>query len=453
MTIHELALLQRDTFRQGGALPLDIRLDQLEILKKTILNWEDAICDALYTDLGKTHEEAYMTEVGMVLSEIGFFMKNLAKWARPKKVRSPLALFPARSYILREPYGTVLILSPWNYPFQLAMNPLVGAIAAGNHCILKPSSSAPCTAHVIAKLIAECFPVEQAAAVLGSHVESQALLEERFDYIFYTGGVRVGQMVLEKAAQHLTPVTLEMGGKSPCIVDKTASIGLAARRIAFGKALNAGQTCVAPDYLLVHENVANRLLNGIRSAWDQFYGDALQSPQWPRMINERHYQRVMELIAGEQVFCGGVGDGRRIAPTILVNVQWDSPVMREEIFGPVLPVITFRRIEEVIPILKEMEKPLALYLFTHDASVQEQVLSQVPFGGGCVNDTVIHLSNSRLPFGGVGMSGMGKYHGKYSFDTFTHEKSVVVKGTRPDVSMRYPPYTGEKLEKIRKFLR
>lgn len=453
MTIHELALLQRDTFRQGGALPLDIRLDQLEILKKTILKWEDAICDALYTDLGKTHEEAYMTEVGMVLSEIGFFMKNLAKWARPKKVRSPLALFPARSYILREPYGTVLILSPWNYPFQLAMNPLVGAIAAGNHCILKPSSSAPCTAHVIAKLIAECFPVEQAAAVLGSHVESQALLEERFDYIFYTGGVRVGQMVLEKAAQHLTPVTLEMGGKSPCIVDKTASIGLAARRIAFGKALNAGQTCVAPDYLLVHENVANRLLNGIRSAWDQFYGDALQSPQWPRMINERHYQRVMELIAGEQVFCGGVGDGRRIAPTILVNVQWDSPVMREEIFGPVLPVITFRRIEEVIPILKEMEKPLALYLFTHDASVQEQVLSQVPFGGGCVNDTVIHLSNSRLPFGGVGMSGMGKYHGKYSFDTFTHEKSVVVKGTRPDVSMRYPPYTGEKLEKIRKFLR
>ncbi|MCR4886658.1 MAG: aldehyde dehydrogenase [Clostridiales bacterium] len=453
MTIHELALLQRDTFRQGGALPLDIRLDQLEILKKTILKWEDTICDALYTDLGKTHEEAYMTEVGMVLSEIGFFMKNLAKWARPKKVRSPLALFPARSYILREPYGTVLILSPWNYPFQLAMNPLVGAIAAGNHCILKPSSSAPCTAHVIAKLIAECFPVEQAAAVLGSHVESQALLEERFDYIFYTGGVRVGQMVLEKAAQHLTPVTLEMGGKSPCIVDKTASIGLAARRIAFGKALNAGQTCVAPDYLLVHENVANRLLNGIRSAWDQFYGDALQSPQWPRMINERHYQRVMELIAGEQVFCGGVGDGRRIAPTILVNVQWDSPVMREEIFGPVLPVITFRRIEEVIPILKEMEKPLALYLFTHDASVQEQVLSQVPFGGGCVNDTVIHLSNSRLPFGGVGMSGMGKYHGKYSFDTFTHEKSVVVKGTRPDVSMRYPPYTGEKLEKIRKFLR
>ena len=453
MTIHELVMLQRETFKEGGALPLDIRLDQLEILKKAIVKWEDAICEALYADLGKSHEEAYMTEVGMVLSEISFIMKNLPKWAKPQKVKSPLSLFPARSYILKEPCGTVLILSPWNYPFQLAMNPLVGAIAAGNHCILKPGSTAPHTARVLAQLIAECFPVEQAAVVLGSHAESQALLEEQFDHIFYTGGVRVGQMVLEKAAQHLTPVTLELGGKSPCIVDNTASISLAARRIAFGKALNAGQTCVAPDYLLVHESVANRLLNGIKNAWEHFYGDALQNPQWPKMISERHYQRVMDLIAGEQVFCGGVGDGQRIAPTILVNVRWDSPIMQEEIFGPVLPVIVFRRIDEVIPVLKEMEKPLALYLFTHDAGVQEQVLSQVPFGGGCVNDTVIHLSNSRLPFGGVGLSGMGKYHGKYSFDTFTHEKSVVVKGTRPDVNMRYPPFTGEKLKKLRKFLR
>ena len=453
MTINELVALQRQAFLSGGSLPVDARIDQMEMLRKAILKWETPICQALSSDLGKTHEEAYMTEVGMVLSEISFIMRSLGKWAAAKRVKTPMSQFPARSYILREPYGVVLIMSPWNYPFQLAMNPLVGALAAGNHCIVKPGSAAPATSRIIAQLIAECFPVEQAAAVLGGHAENQALLEERFDYIFFTGGVRVGRIVMESAARHVTPVTLELGGKSPCIVDESANIPLAARRIAFGKALNAGQTCVAPDYLLVQESVQRSLLTAIRDCWNQFYGDALSSPQWPRIINESHYYRIMSLMAGEQVFCGGVGDGARIAPTILTNVSWDSPIMQEEIFGPVLPVIAYRRLEDVIPILKTREKPLALYLFSRRASVQDAVMSQVPFGGGCINDTVIHLANSRLPFGGVGMSGMGQYHGRHSFDTFTHEKSIVVRGGWPDIRMRYPPFTRKKLEKIRKFLR
>ena len=453
MTIHELVSLQRQAFLSGGPLPVEARIDQLETLRKAILRWEGPICQALYSDLGKTHEEAYLTEIGMVLSEISFIMGHLSQWARAKKVRTPLSLFPARSYILREPYGVVLIMSPWNYPFQLALNPLVGALAAGNHCVVKPGSAAPATSRIIAQLVAECFPVEQAAVVLGGHAENQALLDEKFDYIFFTGGERVGRAVLEKAAVQCTPVTLEMGGKSPCIVDETANIPLAARRIAFGKALNAGQTCVAPDYLLVQESVQIRLLNAIRDEWYHFYGDTLQSPQWPRIVNPRHYQRLMGLMAGQQVFCGGVGDGMRIAPTLLVNVAWDAPVMREEIFGPILPVIPFRRLEDVIPILKMREKTLALYLFSRSAGNQDLILSQVPFGGGCINDTVIHLSNSRLPFGGVGQSGMGQYHGRYSFDTFTHEKAVVVKGGWLDFRFRYPPFTREKMNTVRKFLR
>ena len=453
MTIHELVTLQRQAFLRGGPLPVEARIDQLETLRKAILNWETPICQALYSDLGKTHEEAYMTEVGLVVSEISFIMRHLAGWARAKKVKTPLSLFPAKSYILREPYGVVLILSPWNYPFQLAMNPLVGALAAGNHCIVKPGSAAPATSRVIAQLVAECFPVEQAAVVLGGHEENRALMEERFDSIFFTGGVRAGQAVMEKAARYLTPVTLELGGKSPCIVDETANIPLAARRIAFGKALNAGQTCVAPDYLLVQESVQARLLKAVKAAWDEFYGDAMYSPQWPRIVNERHYQRLVGLMAGEKLYCGGRGDGRRIEPTILVNVRWDAPIMQEEIFGPILPVIAYRRIEDVIPILKSREKPLALYLFSRSASTQDMILSQVPFGGGCINDTVIHLSNSSLPFGGVGMSGVGQYHGRHSFDTFTHEKAVVVRNGRTDIAWRYPPFTREKLQKIRKFLR
>ena len=453
MTIHELVDLQRRTFYAVNPRPVEDRLDQLERLYKAVVQWEDRICLALQTDLGKSHEEAYMTEIGMVLSEISFFMRHLSKWAKPRRVHTPLAQFPSRSYILKEPYGVVLIMAPWNYPFQLTMNPLVGAIAAGNHCVIKPSAYAPASSQVIAELLASCFPVEQVGVILGGRAENQALLEERFDYIFFTGGVTVGKLVLEKAARYVTPVTLELGGKSPCIVEESADLKTAARRIAFGKALNAGQTCVAPDYLLVQDRVKDRLLPEIKKCWDEFYGGALISPQWPKMVNQKHYQRVMSLIRGENVYCGGKGDGERIEPTLLTDVSWDSPIMREEIFGPVLPVMTFKTVNEIIPAINSREKPLALYLFTRRDSVKEQILKQVPFGGGCVNDTIIHLASERLPFGGVGQSGMGHYHGKYSFDTFTHEKSVVVKGNWLDIQMRYPPYSRKKLNLIRKFLR
>ncbi|MBR6184988.1 MAG: aldehyde dehydrogenase [Clostridia bacterium] len=453
MTIHELVELQRDAAYALMPRPIEERLDQLDLLRAAIVQREDAICQALQMDLGKSREEAYMTEIGIVQSEISYIMRHLSRWARPKRTLAPLTHFPAKNYILKEPYGVVLIMAPWNYPFQLIMNPFVGAIAAGNHCILKPSNYAPYTSQVIADLVSAIFPQEQAAVILGGRNENQMLLEERFDSIFFTGGVRVGKLVLEKAARYATPVTLELGGKSPCIVDHTADIGIAARRIAFGKALNSGQTCVAPDYVLVQEKSRDKLMKAIADCWQQFYGNALKNPQWPKMINERHYQRVMNLIAGEEAYCGGVGDGQRIAPTILMNVSWNSPVMQEEIFGPVLPVMTFRDIEEVLPIINSREKPLALYLFTRSQAVQERILKKVPFGGGCVNDTVIHLSSSRLPFGGVGQSGMGKYHGKASFDTFTHEKSVVIKANHPDIQMRYPPYNSKKLRLIKKLMR
>ena len=453
MTIHELVCMQRDAFYAAHPMPVEKRIAMLEGLRDRILAREGEICQALQYDLGKCPGEAYMTEIGMVLSEISCAVKHLKSWAKPQRVKTPLSQFPARSYILREPYGVVLIMAPWNYPFQLTLSPFVGALAAGNHCILKPSSYAPAVSDVIARLIAQCFPAEEAAVVLGGREENQALLEERFDYIFFTGGVKVGKLVLEKAARYVTPVTLELGGKSPCIVDETANIPLAARRIAFGKALNSGQTCVAPDYLLVQERVQEKLLCAIRDCWIDFYADALSSRQWPRMVNEKHYRRVMGLMRSGRVFCGGEGDGERIAPTLLTEVSWNSPIMQEEIFGPVLPVIPYRTLDEIIPMINSREKPLALYLFSRRASAQERILAQVPFGGGCINDTIIHLADHRLPFGGVGQSGMGRYHGKYSFDTFTHEKAVVRKGNWLDLPIRYPPFSQKKLRMIKKFLK
>ena len=286
MTIHELVELQRRTFSAVNPRPIEERLDQLDQLRSAIGQWEDRICIALQMDLGKSHEEAYMTEIGMVLSEISFLLRHLSRWARPRRVSTPLAQFPSRSYVMKDPYGVVLIMAPWNYPFQLIMNPLAAAIAAGNHCIVKPSAYAPATSQVIAELISACFPSEQAAVVQGGRAENQELLEERFDYIFFTGGVNVGKLVLEKAARYVTPVTLELGGKSPCIVEESANLSVAARRIAFGKAINSGQTCVAPDYLLVQERIKDRLLASIRACWDSFYGDPLSSPHWPKMVNE-----------------------------------------------------------------------------------------------------------------------------------------------------------------------
>lgn len=453
MTIHELVDLQRSAFYRVNPYSVEDRLAALELLRDAMLRREADIYRALEEDLGKCPGEAFMTEIGMVLTEIGCAMRNLRRWAAPRRVRTPLAQFPSRSYVLSEPYGVVLIMSPWNYPLQLTLSPFVGAVAAGNHCILKPSNYSPATSQLIAQLIAECFPAERAAVILGGREENQALLDERFDYIFFTGGVTVGKIVLEKAAKHVTPVTLELGGKSPCIVDDSADIPVAARRIAFGKALNAGQTCVAPDYLLVHEKVKARLMEEIKRCWQDFYGDPLTSPQWPRMVNVRHYDRVMHLIRGEAVYCGGRGDGERIAPTLLDNVSWDAPVMQEEIFGPVLPVLSFRDPEEAIQAINAHEKPLALYLFTRRESMKESVLTRIPFGGGCVNDTIIHLATDRMPFGGVGQSGMGGYHGKASFDTFSHQKSIVSKANWLDLPVRYPPFTNRKIRIMKKLMK
>ena len=453
MNIHELVDLQRSVFYWVNPYSVEDRLAALELLRDAMLRREADIYRALEEDLGKCPGEAFMTEIGMVLAEIGCAMRNLRRWAAPRRVRTPLAQFPSRSYVLSEPYGVVLIMSPWNYPLQLTLSPFVGAVAAGNHCILKPSNYSPATSQLIAQLIAECFPAERAAVILGGREENQALLDERFDYIFFTGGVTVGKIVLEKAAKHVTPVTLELGGKSPCIVDDSADIPVAARRIAFGKALNAGQTCVAPDYLLVHEKVKARLMEEIKRCWQDFYGDPLTSPQWPRMVNVRHYDRVMHLIRGEAVYCGGRGDGERIAPTLLDNVSWDAPVMQEEIFGPVLPVLSFRDPEEAIQAINAHEKPLALYLFTRRESMKESVLTRVPFGGGCVNDTIIHLATDRMPFGGVGQSGMGGYHGKASFDTFSHQKSIVSKANWLDLPVRYPPFTNRKIRIMKKLMK
>ena len=453
MTIHELVELQRGTFLSQPLFTVDQRRDQLENLYKTIVRWEDAICKALESDLGKSPGEAYMTEIGIVLSEISNAIRHLRKWAKPEKKHMPLSLFPAKGQIIKEPYGVVLIIAPWNYPFQLALCPLVGALSAGNHCIVKPGNAAPATARLIAEMLSECFAIEQVAVVLGGRAENQTLLDERFDSIFFTGSVRVGRIVMEKAARYLTPVTLELGGKSPCIVDETANIRVAARRIAFGKGLNAGQTCVAPDYVLVQEKVMEHLMREIAVCWQEFYGNALECPQYPRMISTHHYDRVMALMEGEKIYCGGRGNGAQIEPTILTDVSWDAPVMQEEIFGPVLPVIPFRNIGDAIRLLQETEKPLALYLFTNRQRVKDEVLGRLSFGGGCVNDTIMHLANDKMPFGGVGLSGMGHYHGKYSFDTFTHEKSVLIRGLRPDIRVRYAPFSEKKTAIVRKLLK
>lgn len=453
MTIHEIVIMQRNAFQRNHPYSVDERIIALERLQEAIQLRERDISLALQQDLGKGKTESYMTEIGMVKAELSCAIRKLHRWAAPQRVKTPLHLFPAKSFILQEPYGVVLIMSPWNYPFLLCLAPFIGAMAAGNHAVLKPSNYAPYTSHVIDQLISECFPAEQAAVILGGRAENQQLLDEHFDYIFFTGGITVGKIVQEKAARHLTPTTLELGGKSPCIVDDSADIKLAARRIAFGKGLNSGQTCVAPDYLLVHKSVKDKLLQEIAACWDQFYGNALQNSEWPKMISPRHYERAMSLMNGETVVYGGVGDGIRIAPTLLDNVSWASPIMQEEIFAPILPVIPFERLDDAIQKIAAREKPLALYLFSNRPSAREKVLGRLSFGGGCINDTIMHLSSPHLPFGGVGMSGMGRYHGRYTFETFSHPKAVLKKSRFLDFSFRYPPYIGKKQKKIKTFLK
>lgn len=455
MEIEELVKKQRAYFDTGKTKEISRRIGALQTLRSAILRYREEIEGALKIDLGKSSSEAYMCEVGMVLSELGHMLRHLRGYAKEKRVVTPLAQFHAKSIRSPEPYGVVLIMAPWNYPFMLTIEPLIGAIAAGNCAVIKPSAYAPATAAVVEKLIRSCFSPHFAAVVQGGRAENEALLEQRFDFIFFTGSVSVGKLVMKKAAEHLTPVCLELGGKSPCIVDRSADLKLAARRIVFGKYLNLGQTCVAPDYLLVQEEVKERLLQEIERCIRKQYGaDPLANPDYGTMINEKHFNRVCRLIEGEQVRVGGVSrqETLQIAPTVLEPVDPDSPVMQEEIFGPVLPVLTFRACSEAIDFVKRREKPLALYLFSNDRTVQKQVFDGCSFGGGCINDTIIHLATSAMPFGGVGASGMGSYHGKASFDTFSHTRSIVKKYNWIDLPMRYQPYTAWKKKLVELFL-
>jgi len=452
--ITELVARQRAYFDTGATRPLGVRLAALENLQKAVRQNEAKLCAALCEDLNKSSMEAYMTEVGIVLDELRFALRHFPQWARVQAVPTPLVQFHAKSYVMPEPYGVALILAPWNYPFQLSMTPLIGALAAGNCAVVKPSAYAPATSRAVSELIAGCFDPAYVAVIEGGREQNQALLQEKFDYIFFTGSVEVGKLVMESAAKHLTPVSLELGGKSPVIVDRTADIPLAAKRIVFGKLVNAGQTCVAPDYVLAEEAVHDKLLAALRAAMEvSFPGGDMSA--FPTIVNQKHFERVKRLLDSGSLYYGGETDETRrlIRPAILDRVSPGDPVMQEEIFGPILPVLTYKELGEAIAFVNARPRPLALYLFTTDAAAEKQVLQSVRFGGGCVNDTIMHVASPHLGFGGVGESGMGSYHGKKSFDTFTHYKSIVKKSNWIDLPMRYQPY-GKRAERlVRMFLK
>lgn len=452
--IENIIEAQRKHFQTHKTLDVKTRLAYLKKLKATIIANEDDIAAALKADLGKSKNESYMAEIGMVLEDLGNHIKHLKKWAKPKRRRSPLAQFPSKSYILPSPRGNVLIISPWNYPFLLSMQPLVGAIAAGNTVVLKSSRSSAATSAAMKRIIEKVFPPELAVSVYGDDGINAEVLTYKFDYIFFTGGKEVGQKVYEAASKFLTPVTLELGGKSPAVVDGTAKIDLAAKRIVFGKFLNVGQTCVAPDYVIAHESIADKLAESLKKYIAKLYPNALSNDDYGKIISERHYERVKGLISGN-VYCGGGFDdaARKIEPTVLYPASIGDAAMRQEIFGPVLPVLTYSTDEELADIISKNPEPLAFYLFTSKRKAEKTLLPRVAFGGGCVNDVVIHLASTQLPFGGFGGSGMGSYHGKKSFETFSHFKSILKKSNVVDLPFRYTPYTKGKDRLIRFFLK
>ncbi len=454
MSIEEIVKNQRDYYMTGATRPLEFRLTALRKLQKAMRDHEKQICDALLKDLNKQPFESYMAEVGMVLDEVKFHIRHLRRWIKDKVVPTPLVHFPAVSFTSPEPYGVTLIMSPWNYPILLCLDPLIGAISAGNCAVIKPSAYTPATSQVIADIVKAIYDPEYITVVQGGRQENTALLEQKFDYIFFTGSISVGKAVMEAAAKHLTPVTLELGGKSPAIVDASADLKLAARRIAFGKLLNGGQTCVAPDYVLVEESVRDTLIQNFREVLAEKFPGGDYSDH-VKIINDRHYQDKKALLDGQTIAFGGVFDDERhtLEPTVLIDVDPESAVMQEEIFGPILPVLTWKTLEEAIGFVRSRPKPLALYLFTGKQQAEKKVLDNCSFGGGCINDTVIHLATSHMGFGGVGHSGMGSYHGKKSFDTFTHYRSIVRKSTWLDLPFRYFPYTERKFRLIRRVLK
>ncbi|WP_428912448.1 aldehyde dehydrogenase [Niallia sp. Krafla_26] len=435
----ELIQKQRKYFSKGHTKSLEFRIQALQKLRDSIKSNEQELMDALNKVLNKSEFDSYITEIGILLEEIRFTLKHIKKWAKPRKVKSSIAQFGAKSMIYTEPYGVALVISPWNYPFELAVAPLIGAIAAGNCAVLKPSELTPATSELLEKIISGTFPEEYIAVVQGGVETSQGLLKEKWDYIFFTGSVSVGKMIMEAAAKSLTPVTLELGGKSPCIVHKDANLVLAAKRIAWGKFINAGQTCVAPDYLYIHREVQDEFLSLFQKAIVELYtDDVFKSGEFTRIVSERHFNRLTHFIKGS-IHYGGKHESSSltIEPTVLTDVTWEDDVMKEEIFGPILPVLTYSDHSDMIDGINQRPKPLALYVFSESESFQQTILEKISFGGGCINDTVYHLSSPYLPFGGVGESGVGAYRGKGSFDTFSHEKSILKQTTKVDFPFRY----------------
>ena len=454
--IKDLVTRQRKYFQTGATLPVSARTAALRKLYAAISSNEKEIHNALKKDLGKSGFESYMCETGLVLEEISYMLKHVQRFAGEKRVRTPLAQFHSRSYQKPSPYGVVLIMSPWNYPFMLTLSPLVDALAAGNTAVVKPSAYSPYTSEALQTILSQCFDPQYVSVVTGGRAENTCLLKEHFDYIFFTGSQAVGKEVMRNAAEHLTPVTLELGGKSPCIVDQTADIKLAARRIVFGKYLNCGQTCVAPDYIYCHRTVKDRLIKEVQKQIQKQYGkQPLRNPNYGKIINEKHFDRILGLIDEKKVVHGGNFDRKtlRIEPTVLDHVTFQDAVMQEEIFGPLMPVLTFDNLDDVIRKINSMPHPLAFYFFTSDKAAAKKVTSRCGFGGGCINDTIIHLATTEMGFGGFGESGMGAYHGKIGFDTFSHYKSIVDKKTWIDLPMRYQPYQKLHEKMVRFFLK
>lgn len=440
--------------QRGWIMDYSSRMKSLKFLKMNMEKYEKDIYQALNLDLGKSAEESYLTEYKIVLNEIEFLMKNLKELMKPQKVNTPLITFRSKGEIHYEPYGEVLIISPWNYPFHLAFLPLAGAIAAGNTVVLKPSEFSEKTSDITEKIIKENFSENHVRVVQGGVPETEALLQKKFDYIFFTGSTQVGRIVMKAAAEHLTPVTLELGGKSPAIVCSNSDLEITAKRLVWGKFTNCGQTCVAPDYLYVHKDIKEQLLKYIIKSIRDFYGEyPKRSSDYGRIISEKHLLRLTEFLKDGKLLYGGNFDleEKYMSPTILELSSWDYPVMKEEIFGPILPVLEFQSLKDVAQIIKKQPKPLALYLFSKNKKDVDYILQEVSFGGGCINDTMLHLASEELPFGGVGDSGLGRYHGKYSFETFSHQKSILKKSFKPDFDLRYPPYE-KNIGKLKKMM-
>ncbi|MBS4539051.1 aldehyde dehydrogenase [Clostridium sp. D2Q-11] len=447
---------QKEFFYTGKTKDVSFRIDMLKRLKDSIERHEKEISEALYKDLKKSTFESFETEIGVILKEINHAIDSVKKWSKPKKVKTLYFHFPAKSMIYKEPYGVVFIISPWNYPFQLTVSPLIGAIASGNCSILTVSQKATNTSAILDKIISESFSEDFVKFIPGGSSVAKDILEEDLDYIFFTGSVSVGKKIMKSASSKLTPVTLELGGKSPSIVDKDTDISLTAKRMIWGKFINAGQTCIAPDYALVHKDIKNKLVDEMKKYIVGFYGEnPMESEAYPRIVNEDHFDKVSKLLLDGKIIHGGRTDREElyIEPTLIDNVSWDDKIMEDEIFGPILPIIEYENIFEVVDKLQSLPKPLALYLFTDNEKIEKKVIEDISYGGGCVNDTILHLSSPYLPFGGVGNSGIGSYHGKKSFDTFTHEKSVFKNSKKFDLKFRYPPFSKTGLKLLKKVLK